>query len=82
MFAACAAASVAGAWNALLADSEGRDSCFALQQPDVVAVFVDMLAEQVDARRARLERLLGGVRGIIASRLSNGITLGHWPRFI
>ena len=60
--AACAAASVAGAWNALLPGTDGRNHALALQQPDVVAVYAAMLKEQVVSRKARIERLLGGVR--------------------
>ena len=60
-WAACAAASVAGAWNALLIGGEGRKEEGALFQPDVVETYIQITEEQITARRTRLERLLQGV---------------------
>mmetsp|Transcript_38427 Transcript_38427/g.64557 ORF Transcript_38427/g.64557 Transcript_38427/m.64557 type:complete len:360 (+) Transcript_38427:153-1232(+) len=57
---ACAASSVAGAWNALLVGGEGRNDASALYQPDVVEVYVKLIEEQIAVRHARLERLLEG----------------------
>ena len=55
---ACAAASVAGAWNAL-AIPGGRHGPGALRQDDVLAHLKKVLEEQIAAKRARFERLLG-----------------------
>ncbi|KAK3251430.1 hypothetical protein CYMTET_39230 [Cymbomonas tetramitiformis] len=78
---ACAAASVAGAWNALLEDGNGRASPAALQQQDVVDVLLAILEEQISKRRERLERLLGGpldeiVAAVVAELGSRGRSLG------
>ena len=54
---ACAAASVAGSWNALMGTSRGAEG--ALGQDDVVAVFAHNLEESIAKKRAKLERLLG-----------------------
>ena len=54
---ACAAASVAGSWNALM--GVGRAEEGALGQDDVVAVFEKMLEESIAKKRGRVERLLG-----------------------
>ena len=56
---ACAAASVAGAWNAL-AVPNGRHGRGALRQDDVLVHLRCVLEEQIAAKRARFERLLGG----------------------
>ena len=50
---ACAAASVAGSWNALMGLSRDQDG--ALQQDDVVAVFERNLEESIAKKRAKLE---------------------------
>eukprot|EP00854_Cymbomonas_tetramitiformis_P002384 gene2384-3112_t len=75
------AASVAGAWNALLEDGNGRASPAALQQQDVVDVLLAILEEQISKRRERLERLLGGpldeiVAAVVAELGSRGRSLG------
>ena len=54
---ACAATSVAGAWNALCCG--GRHGAGALRQDHVVAHLKDILQEQIASKRARFERLLG-----------------------
>lgn len=54
---ACAAASVAGSWNALM--GLARDGDGALGQDDVVAVFERNLEESIAKKRGKLERLLG-----------------------
>ena len=54
---ACAAASVAGAWNALAGG--GRRGPLALRQDDVLRHMRDMLSETIASKRARFERLLG-----------------------
>ena len=54
---ACAAASVAGAWNALACG--GRHASRAVRQDDVVAHLERCLEEQIRQKRARFERLLG-----------------------
>jgi hypothetical protein len=54
---ACAAASVAGAWNALAGG--GRRGPLALRQDDVLRHMRDALAETIAGKRARFERLLG-----------------------
>jgi len=65
---ACAAASVAGAWNALLMGGDGRKEEGALFQPDIVDTYIQITEEQIAARRTRLERLLqGSVRPIEAA---------------
>ena len=55
---ACAAASVAGAWNAL-AIPGGRHGPGALRSDDVLAHLKQVLEEQIASKRARFERLLG-----------------------
>ena len=57
---ACAAASVAGAWNALACG--GRHGRGALRQRDVVDAMARASRRSVDAKRARFERLLGAER--------------------
>lgn len=54
---ACAAASVAGAWNALAGG--GRRGPLALRQDDVLRHMRDILVETIASKRARFERLLG-----------------------
>lgn len=54
---ACAAASVAGSWNALM--GLARDADGALGQDDVVAVFERILEESIAKKRGKLERILG-----------------------
>lgn len=54
---ACAAASVAGAWNAL--HGWTRRDAHAVQQRDVVAILAEILRGRVSAKQERLERGLG-----------------------
>ena len=54
---ACAAASLAGSWNALMA--LGRSTEGALNQDDVLDVMRDNLQRTIDKRRKKIDRLLG-----------------------
>ena len=55
----CAAASTAGAWNAVCGIT--RDHPYALDTSDVLAVFEGMTDDRIAAKRASIERCLGGV---------------------
>lgn len=55
---ACAAAVVAGAWNALACGGD-RHALGALRQEHVVAHLTDVLREAIASKRARFERMLG-----------------------
>ena len=54
---ACAAASIAGAWNALMGLK--RNDTGALKQDDVLAVYRELLEASCAKKRGRIERLLG-----------------------
>ena len=64
---ACAAASVAGAWNALMALKRRDDG--ALTQADVLGVYRTLLEQSCEKKRNRIERLLGGSIGPIDAAL-------------
>ena len=69
---ACAAASVAGSWNALMGLARGDDG--ALGQDDVVAVFERNLEESIAKKRGKLERLLGAPIDAIDAALREKIS--------
>ena len=69
---ACAAASVAGSWNALMGLARGEDG--ALGQDDVVAVFERNLEESIAKKRGKLERLLGAPIDAIDAALHEKIS--------
>eukprot|EP01043_Picozoa_sp_COSAG02_P005108 COSAG02_NODE_137_length_34526_cov_94.448079_1_plen_494_part_00 len=76
---ACAAASVAGSWNALM--GLARDADGALGQDDVVAVFERNLEESIVKKRGKFERLLGApidaVDGALREKIkASGKSLG------
>ena len=71
---ACAAAVVAGAWNALACGGD-RHAPGALRQTHVVAHLQDVLSEAIAAKRARFERMLGAPIGDFMDALSAAIAV-------
>ena len=71
---ACAAAVVAGAWNALACGGD-RHAPGALRQAHVVAHLEDVLSEAIAAKRARFERMLGAPIGDFMDALSAAIAV-------
>ena len=71
---ACAAAVVAGAWNALACGGD-RHAPGALRQTHVVAHLEDVLSEAIAAKRARFERMLGAPIGDFMDALSAAIAV-------
>ena len=69
---ACAAAVVAGAWNALACGGD-RHAPGALRQEHVVAHLEDVLREAIASKRARFERMLGVPVGNFIEALMDAI---------
>ena len=69
---ACAAAVVAGAWNALACGGD-RHAPGALRQEHVVAHLTDVLREAIASKRARFERMLGAPCGDFIEALMDAI---------
>ena len=69
---ACAAAVVAGAWNALACGGD-RHAPGALRQEHVVAHLEDVLREAIASKRARFERMLGAPVGDFIEALMDAI---------
>ena len=69
---ACAAAVVAGAWNALACGGD-RHAPGALRQEHVVAHLEDVLREAIASKRARFERMLGVPVGDFIEALMDAI---------
>ena len=69
---ACAAAVVAGAWNALACGGD-RHALGALRQEHVVAHLTDVLREAIASKRARFERMLGAPCGDFIEALMDAI---------
>ena len=69
---ACAAAVVAGAWNALACGGD-RHAPGALRQEHVVAHLEDVLREAIASKRARFKRMLGAPVGDFIEALMDAI---------